>query len=78
MEGSSGWFSQVSLTKVLHNLELVSVKVTRNDKALSSDNNDLLALQETFGNHGGKSTHEVTVTVDNFDSVELVCHLEVV
>ena len=43
VEWTAGWLGQVTLAKVLHNLELVTVEVTRDNKSLASDNNDLLA-----------------------------------
>ena len=48
--------------------------LTRNDQAFSAYNDDLLTLEKTFGDGGGKSTHEVTVTVDYLDSVAFICH----
>ena len=75
MEWTAGWLGQVTLAKVLHNLELVTVEVTGDDQTFGADNNNLLTLEEALGNGGGKATHKVTITIDDFDSVKSVRHI---
>ena len=57
-------------------LQLVTVEVTGDDQTFGADNNDLLTLEEALGNGGGKATHKVTITIDDFDSVKSVRHIQ--
>lgn len=56
-------------------LQLITVEVTGDDQTFGADNNNLLTLEEALGNGGGKATHKVTITIDDFDSVKSVRHI---
>jgi len=72
VEWTTAGLGQMTLAKILHNLQLVTVEVSRDDKTLATDDNDLLAVEKGLGDHGGQATHEVLVTINDLDCVELV------
>lgn len=60
-------------------LKLVSVEVTGDHHALSSDNNDLVSVEGLLGHNSGKSTEKVTGAInDLLKRSELLIQSEIV
>jgi len=53
VEGSSFGVNQTTFTKVVHVLELVSIKASGNINPFAPNNDDSLALEQSLGDDGG-------------------------
>jgi len=65
VEGSSFGVNQTTFTKVVHVLELVSIKASGNINPFAPNNDDSLALEESLGDDGGETTQQMTTAIDN-------------
>ncbi|KAF1761439.1 hypothetical protein GCK72_009695 [Caenorhabditis remanei] len=69
MEGSTGWIDVTTLAKEAHVLQLGSVEVSGDGNLFSSDDDDLLSLEEFFGHNRGQTTKKVVLSVNDDCSV---------
>lgn len=65
VEGASFGVDQTPLAKVIHILELISVKAPGNVDSFTPDDDDSLSLKESLGDDGGEAAEEVTAAIDD-------------
>ena len=65
MEGSSEGFDVTPKAQELQILQLVTVEVTAHVDAFASDNDDLVAVQDEFGDSRGQSAHQMATAIDH-------------
>jgi len=65
VKGSAFWVNQTAFAKVVHVLEFVAIKASGDIDTFAPDNDDTLALEETFGDDRCKAAKEMTTAIDN-------------
>ena len=65
MEGSTQRLNVAPQTQKLQVLQLVTVEVTAHVDAFTSDDDDLVAVQDEFGDDGGQTAHQMTTAIDD-------------
>ena len=65
MERSSKRLDVTPQAQELQILQLIPVEVTAHVDALASDNDDLVAVQDEFGDCRGQSAHQMATAIDH-------------
>jgi len=65
MEWTAFRVDQAALPQILHVLQFVTIKTSRNVNSFAPDDDDSLSLQESLGDDGCEPTEEMAASIDD-------------